>query len=378
MTVWSVNGITLASGTNVLTVTARDAAGNSSTDTLTVTYTAPPVDVPNVVGQPQATAEAAIVAASLVASTTTAYDAAVPAGNVISQNPSGGVSVPVGSTVNLVVSLGRVNAPPTIQNPGNRQGTLNQPTSLQIVASDPDANDTLTFSATGLPTGLAIGPSNGLISGVPTKNGTFSVTVRVVDSLGASASVVFSWSISRKATSQAPSIVTPPGQSGVVGQSASLQISATDPNGSALTYSASGLPTGLTINSQTGLISGTYQTTGTWNAAVTVANSNGDSASATFSWTVTLTANSPPVVTNPGPQDRLNGDTVSLQIQATDADSDALRYSANTLPAGLAINATGLISGKLTSNGKTTTTVTVNDGRGGVTSVTFTWTIRRR
>ena len=40
-TSWSVSGIALSSGANVLTVTARDAAGNTSTDTLTVTYTPP-------------------------------------------------------------------------------------------------------------------------------------------------------------------------------------------------------------------------------------------------------------------------------------------------------------------------------------------------
>jgi hypothetical protein len=38
-TSWSVSGVALQSGANVLTVTARDAAGNTSTDTLTVTYT---------------------------------------------------------------------------------------------------------------------------------------------------------------------------------------------------------------------------------------------------------------------------------------------------------------------------------------------------
>ena len=41
-TAWSVSGIVLVSGANVLTVTARDAAGNTSTDILTVTYTPPP------------------------------------------------------------------------------------------------------------------------------------------------------------------------------------------------------------------------------------------------------------------------------------------------------------------------------------------------
>jgi hypothetical protein len=38
-TTWSTGGIALQSGSNVLTVTARDAAGNASTDTLTVTLT---------------------------------------------------------------------------------------------------------------------------------------------------------------------------------------------------------------------------------------------------------------------------------------------------------------------------------------------------
>ncbi len=38
---WSVSGIPLQSGINVITVTAKDAAGNSGTDTLTVTYNAP-------------------------------------------------------------------------------------------------------------------------------------------------------------------------------------------------------------------------------------------------------------------------------------------------------------------------------------------------
>ena len=47
-TSWSVSGIVLLSGQNVLTVTARDAAGNTSTDTLTVTYTPPDSTLPTV------------------------------------------------------------------------------------------------------------------------------------------------------------------------------------------------------------------------------------------------------------------------------------------------------------------------------------------
>ena len=65
--------------------------------------------VPGVVSLTQAAAESAITSASLTVGTvSTAYDATVTAGSVISQTPAAGASVPLGSAVNLVVSLGPV------------------------------------------------------------------------------------------------------------------------------------------------------------------------------------------------------------------------------------------------------------------------------
>jgi hypothetical protein len=65
------------------------------------------VFVPDVVGLTQANAEAAIVASGLiVGAVTTGYSDTVPAGEVISQDPIAGTSVPSGSAVDLVVSLG--------------------------------------------------------------------------------------------------------------------------------------------------------------------------------------------------------------------------------------------------------------------------------
>ncbi|MGV9564093.1 putative Ig domain-containing protein [Streptomyces sp. NPDC003480] len=81
--------------------------------------------------------------------------------------------------------------------------------------------------------------------------------------------------------------VTSPGsQSTTTGSSVSLQIHATDSAGAALTYSASGLPTGLSINSSTGLISGTASTAGTYQVTVTATDSTGASGSTSFTWTV--------------------------------------------------------------------------------------------
>jgi hypothetical protein len=99
--------------------------------------------------------------------------------------------------------------------------------------------------------------------------------------------------------------VTNPGsQSTTTGGSVSLQIKATDSAGATLTYSASGLPTGLSINSSTGVISGTASTAGTYQVTVTASDSTGASGSASFSWTVSSsgggTCTSTQLLGNPG------------------------------------------------------------------------------
>jgi subtilase family serine protease len=83
----------------------------------------------------------------------------------------------------------------TVTNPGSKTGTVGTATSLQISASD-SGGLALTYSATGLPTGLSINASSGLISGTPSAAGTFSVTVTAKDSTNASGSATFTWTIS--------------------------------------------------------------------------------------------------------------------------------------------------------------------------------------
>ena len=86
--------------------------------------------------------------------------------------------------------------------------------------------------------------------------------------------------------------VTNPGaMSGTVGQPVSgLQIQGTDSaSGQTLTYSASGLPAGLSISSS-GLITGTPSTAGTSTVTVTATDTTGASGSASFTWTITGSA----------------------------------------------------------------------------------------
>ncbi|MFJ5301879.1 putative Ig domain-containing protein [Streptomyces sp. NPDC088350] len=91
---------------------------------------------------------------------------------------------------------------------------------------------------------------------------------------------------SSTSTGNTVTVTNPGSQSTVTGATASLQISATDSASATLTYSASGLPTGLSISSSTGLISGTASTAGTYAVTVTATDSTGASGSASFTWTV--------------------------------------------------------------------------------------------
>jgi hypothetical protein len=67
---------------------------------------------------------------------------------------------------------------------------------MQVNATDSGSGQTLTYSAAGLPAGLSINSSTGLISGTPTAAATSSVTVTARDGTGASGSSTFSWVIS--------------------------------------------------------------------------------------------------------------------------------------------------------------------------------------
>lgn len=125
------------------------------------------------------------------ANTTTISDTTVVGGNtyfyrvtVHSANGDGGPS----NILSVAVPL---NNPPVLTNPGNQSTVVGQPASLQIAAFDPDGN-TITFSATGLPAGLAIDPNSGLISGTPTAFGTNTVVVSVSDQR-VSVSTTFTW-----------------------------------------------------------------------------------------------------------------------------------------------------------------------------------------
>jgi F5/8 type C domain/Ricin-type beta-trefoil lectin domain/Putative Ig domain len=83
----------------------------------------------------------------------------------------------------------------TVTNPGNQSTAVGAAVNLQLHASDSASGQTLSYAASGLPAGLSINPSTGLITGSPSAAGTSTVTVTASDSTGASGSTSFTWTV---------------------------------------------------------------------------------------------------------------------------------------------------------------------------------------
>ncbi|GAB4118708.1 MAG: hypothetical protein Tsb0027_12300 [Wenzhouxiangellaceae bacterium] len=113
---------------------------------------------------------------------------------------------------------GSGNTPPTLTNPGEQNSTEGDDISLQLVASDADAGDTLSYSAVGLPPDLDIDPVSGLISGTIASEGTGSAFAEqggiVVIEMESADARPANWVLGPDESPTSPNIDNPGGASG--------------------------------------------------------------------------------------------------------------------------------------------------------------------
>ncbi|MFD4240439.1 putative Ig domain-containing protein [Streptomyces sp. NPDC058525] len=141
-----------------------------------------------------------------------------------------------------------------------------------------------TWSATGLPAGLAIAAATGTVTGSPTTAGTSQVTITATDTAGKKGSTTFTWTVTTPGTG-APTLTNPGSQNVYAGRPVNLPLHATGGT-TPYTFTAVNLPAGLTINATTGVISGTPSGWGFRNATLTVTDASAKKASVTVTFTV--------------------------------------------------------------------------------------------
>jgi len=231
---------------------------------------------------------------------------------------------------------------------GLRQNAPAPALPTQAAASDPDGGP-LTFGATGLPAGLTFSAS-GTLAGIPTgTGGPVVLTVRDEDGL------TDTLSLTAIVEANAPPVwgegIQPPPYR--AGAAYAFTLPASDPNGDTLTFTrvAGVLPPGLTLDAQTGTISGTPSLdAGTVSARLRVSDGRGGTAETTLQFF----QNTAPVWQTPAGNlgFAVPGEAFSFQLMVSDPDvpdrGDALTFSlvSGALPAGITLDpATGRLSG---------------------------------
>ena len=223
-----------------------------------------------------------------------------------------------------------------------------------------------------LPTGLSVSPATGAITGTPAVASAASTyTVTVTDVNGAIATATFSLTV-KSAVIATQAIAS----ANLTENHAATSFTPVTGSGGTgtLSYGVSPtLPTGLTMSSSTGAITGTPTVTSTTTTyTVTVTDANSATATATFSLTVNnVVAATQAVATT----------TLSSNIAATpftpitgSGGTAPLSYGVSpTLPAGLSMSSsTGAITGTPTTTSSATTyTVTVTDANSTTATATF-------
>ncbi len=251
-----------------------------------------------------------------------------------------------------------VLSPATLPN-----GTAGSPYNQTISASG-SGNVTYTFAVTNgsLPPGLTLS-SSGQITGTPTATGPFNFTVTATDPSNCTGSQGYSITISCPTISVNPASLP----AGTVGSAYNQTVSASGGSGS-YTFAVTGgsLPTGLTLTSTSGQISGTPTTTSGSPFSFTVTATDA-STSCMGSRGYSIAINCPAITLSPS---SLPSGTVGASYSQTiSASGTAGPYSfsvtTGSLPPGLMLSTAGQLSGTPTQSGSSTFTVTATDATAG-------------
>lgn len=259
-----------------------------------------------------------------------------------------------------------VNAAPAITTASLADGTIGAAYSRTLAATGGTGALTWTVSSGALPTGLTLSTA-GVLSGTPTTAGTATFTVRAADTASVAGTRALSLTVLNP-----PAITAPTFSTLTATQSVSQTLAST--GGTApYTWSITGgaLPAGLSLNSSTGVITGTASAAGTYSFTIQVTDASSLSDTASGSWTV----NAAPAITTASLPESTFGPAYPSATLAATGGTGTLTFSATGLPSGLSLSTAGVLSGTPAAAGSTSVQFQVTDANSVSASRTLTLTV---
>lgn len=279
------------------------------------------------------------------------------------------------TTVPAVIVVNAANAPVLTLTPaGPFTVAENSKLEISLTATDSNPNQTLKFTATGLPEGATLDETSGKFAWTPAfgKAGTYNVIFKVTDSpLGLSSSTPVAITVTY--LNVAPVLAVAPAAPYTVDQQKeiALTLSATDANpGEVLTYTATSVPAGAVFDAAAKSFKWTpsYAQVGDFTVTFTVTDAGGLKSSFDAKITVKKVNVAPTIAIDPvGPAFSVtDGQLVKITVTGADVNPDDV--------ASLAITAAGLPTGAAFDKGVFTWTPTVAQRSATAYSVVFTVT----
>jgi prepilin-type N-terminal cleavage/methylation domain-containing protein len=258
-----------------------------------------------------------------------------------------------------------INPPPTITGPASLPPWDIGRDYPGTAMTESGGTSPFSWSATGLPPGITINPSTGVISGDATSTGAFAPTITLTDSVGATATRTYT----NVVINPLPSVTGPASLPNWTSGRAYPATTMTQSGGTGpFVWSQSGLPPGLSINSSTGAISGTPTAAGPYSVTITVTDHAGVAASHAYA----VTINPAPAIGTTSLPNAEQNVPYSTTLSPGTGGTPPYTWSATGLPATLSLNAaTGVISGTPTAIATYSVTVTLRDAAGATASKTY-------
>ena len=386
----TISGTPTVAGTSTLVFQASDSASNTTTKSLSITIIAaalPQISSTSLSNGLVGTAYAQVLVG---VSGVPAYSFGITSGTlptglslnsvtgVISGTPTSATtsnltfqitdSVSGSSTKSLTL---QVVAPPHPQiTTTSLPNAVVQSSYAQVISVTPGVPPyTFSISSGSLPAGLSLSTQSGILSGIPTSTGVSSFTVSVTDSIGVLASFNYSLTVTNPPSPQITNSSLVSGSTG----SSYMQVLQTTGGYGALTFSifSGTLQTGLSLDANSGTISGIPTASGSSSIAFKVLDSLGSFT--TKNLTLQVVVPPAPSITTASLQNGIVSINYAQVVQVTGGISPyTFQLSSGSLPAGLSFNSTnGTISGVPTAAGSSSFTVQVTDSINGTVTKSF-------